>query len=423
MNILLIGSGAREHALAKQLHTSPSCSQLFASPGNPGIAQCASLVQIDVSNHEAVLTFCKENSIALVVVGPEQPLADGLSDFLTAAGIAVFGPSKAAAQLESSKGFAKSFMQRHNIPTAGFQHFTQDSIQEAHTYIEEQALPIVLKADGLAAGKGVVIAETHEDAKTALQNMFSGQFGTAGESVVIEQFLHGEECSVFAICDGEDFITLLPSQDHKRAFDGDKGPNTGGMGAYCPAPIATEATMKLVHETIIAPVLKGMKEEGNPFVGCLYAGLMIHEGKPSVVEFNVRFGDPETQCVLELTQGDFAKLLLSAAQGNLDSTALNLITDHASCCLVLASEGYPGSYPKGLEISGIAEAEGTSAFVFHAGTKKQEDKLATSGGRVLSVVSVAPTLQEARDITYSAADKISFEGKIFRTDIAMKALS
>jgi phosphoribosylamine--glycine ligase len=424
MNIVLLGSGGREHALAAHLFPSTANSgKLYAAPANPGILQYAVPAGLTTTRHEEVIAFCIEHAIDLVVIGPEAPLAAGLADELRTNNIAVFGPSKAAAQLESSKGFAKEFMARYAIPTAQFRRFSAGEYKAAQEYVSHHSLPVVIKADGLAAGKGVVIAETQEEAQRTLTEMLDGKFGAASTSIVVEEFMQGEEASVFAITDGERFLTLAPAQDHKRIGTGDVGENTGGMGAYCPAPIVTESVMQQVHERIIAPTLNGMKHEGMPFVGCLYAGLMIHNGTAKVVEFNARFGDPETQAVLSVFEGDLAALLLSAAQGQLRPETVRSTTSGAACCVVLAAKGYPGEYQTNERIEGITEAEAVEGVrVYHAGTKLQDGALVTNGGRVLGVTSKAATLREAIQRSYEAVERISFAGKTFRTDIGAKGL-
>lgn len=428
MNILLIGSGGREHALAWKLRQSPSCGRLFAAPGNPGIFACAEhtgMAQGFADNAEAIAKFCRENNVELVVIGPEQPLADGLADELREHGLAVFGPSRDAAQLEWSKGFAKEFMQRWNIPTAAFRRFTSYEESLAVDFAKELVVTIgkvVIKADGLAAGKGVVIAETADEAAAAINEMFGGMFGMAGASVVVEEFMEGEEASVFAICDGSHFITLSAAQDHKRIGEGDTGKNTGGMGAYCPAPLITSDILHRVREEIIRPTLEGMIEELTPFIGCLFVGLMITNGVPRVVEFNSRFGDPETQTVLSVLEGDFARLLYSAAIGNLDESAVTNVQKGFACNVVLASAGYPDLYQKGLSISGIENAERLGAKVFHAGTAENNGILVTAGGRVLGVCATGESLPAAVYSAYRAVSEIEFEGKTFRRDIAAKAL-
>ncbi len=424
MNVLLIGGGGREHALAHYLSDSPSVRIVFCAPGNPGMELIAEDAEIDISDHKSIIEFCQENEIHLVVVGPEAPLAAGIADSLNGAGIAVFGPSAKAAQLESSKGFAKDFMARHKIPTAKYRTFDNTEIDAARKYISDHKFPVVLKADGLAAGKGVVICNNEEEAHSVLNEIFGGKFGDAGSTVVVEEFMKGEEASLFAISDGKEFVVLSPSQDHKAAFDGDKGPNTGGMGAYAPAPIVTDAVLAAAKEEIIEPVIRGMAEEGMPFVGCLYVGLMIKKNKPRVVEFNVRFGDPETQAVLTVLRADLARLLASAARGELDKRSMSTEPDGFACTVVLASEGYPGSYKKGVKISGVVEADvDKDVRVYHAGTVYGDDgELLTNGGRVLAVTGHGWSLEKARERAYKAVDKISFEGKMYRTDIANKGL-
>jgi phosphoribosylamine--glycine ligase len=422
MTTLLIGSGGREHALAYAIKKSESCKYLYCSPGNPGIFQLAVNAQIDVNDYLSVAEFCRDKNVDLVVIGPEQPLAEGLSDFLRERGINVFGPSKAAAQLESSKGFAKEFMKRHRIPTAKYVRFSANDAGNAHEYIDNHKMPIVLKADGLAAGKGVIVAQTKDEAHAALDEMFAGKFKDAGKEVVIEDFLEGEEASILAITDGQDFFLMQPSQDHKRVFDGDKGENTGGMGAYAPAPIVCDLLLKKIEEKVIKPAIGGMAGNGTPFIGCLYAGLMINDGEPYVVEFNVRFGDPETQPVMMLFNGDFAKLLHSAAVGALDKSAASIIDDEFTCCVVLASDGYPGSYQKGMEITGIENIDRGTTYVFHAGTSKKNGKLLSAGGRVLGVTSRRKTLKEAINNAYAEVAKINFENMYYRRDIGRKGL-
>lgn len=427
MNILVIGSGGREHALVQKCAKNPN-TRIYAAPGNPGILTIAhpahiSEKHLNANHHADVIEFCEMAHIDLVIVGPEAPLAAGLADDLRARNIAVFGPSRLAAQLESSKKFAKDFMQRHKIPTAQYRTFSVQQHSEAHEYVASHPLPVVIKADGLAAGKGVTVAMTHREALTALDGMFDGKFGAAGHSIVVEEFMQGEEASLFAISDGERFVTLASAQDHKRIGDGDTGENTGGMGAYAPAPLVTQEILRRAEERIIAPVLAAMKQEGMPFVGCLYAGLMIDaEGNPRVVEFNARFGDPETQVITTVFDGDLTKLLHSAAIGNLDTTAIQNVANGVACCVVLAAGGYPGEVRKGDEIKGIQEAEQTGIRVFHAGTMLHDGKLQTNGGRVLGVTAHGETLQKAIERSYDAVSKIHFRGKTYRTDIGGKGL-
>jgi phosphoribosylamine--glycine ligase len=422
MNVLLIGSGGREHALALAISKSELLDKFYCLPGNPGIQKFARPFDCGLDNYYLISDRCKVKEIDLVVIGPEQPLADGLADFLREKGINVFGPSKAPARLESSKAFAKDFMQKYGIPTAAFKKFTALEEDDAIDYLKNADYPLVIKADGLAAGKGVIIAQTFDEAVDAVKAMFNGKFKEAGQTLVIEEFLKGEEASILAVSDGKDFITLAPSQDHKRAYDNDKGPNTGGMGAYAPAPIVNETVLEKVKENIIKPVIDNMRKEGTPFIGCLYAGLMIDNNEPKVVEFNVRFGDPETQVVLPIFDGDFLRLIFSAARGSLDTSVINNVANGAACCVVLTSEGYPASYKSGFEISGIEDAENEGAIVFHAGTKWEDGLLKTAGGRVLGVCAVAGNLKQARDLSYKAVDKINFENKFYRKDIATKGL-
>lgn len=421
INTLLIGSGGREHALALAISESQSCGTFFTAPGNPGINKLAEKADIDLNNHTSVIQFCQKNDIRLVVIGPEQPLADGLSDSLSGMGIPVFGPSKYAAQLESSKDFSKIIMQSNNIPTAAYRTFTVSEQKEAHKYIDTHLLPIVLKADGLAAGKGVVIAETHQAAHDAIDNMFGGEFGNAGHRVVIEEFLRGEEASVFVVCDGSDYLILPASQDHKRIGDNDTGKNTGGMGAYSPTRIVTPEVLQKVENRIIQPVLKAMMEKGYPYRGCLYVGLMIHNSEPKVVEFNARFGDPETQVVLPLIKGDLVKLFFTAAIGKIEKNSVEILSDKYSVIIVLASDGYPDSFQKGFTITLPAELD-ENQFVYHAGTAQKDGKLLTNGGRVLGAVAIENTLENAINSAYQLAEKISFENKYYRTDIGKKGL-
>ncbi|GAB1429871.1 phosphoribosylamine--glycine ligase [Ignavibacteria bacterium] len=428
MNILLIGSGGREHAIAWKLRNSPSCKRLFAVPGNPGVftvAEPANISTGDANNVDIIAGFCQENKIELTVIGPEQPLADGLADDLRERGFAVFGPSRAAAQIEWSKGFAKEFMQQWNIPTADFSRFTSYEEDAAVGYAEQlvrKSGKAVIKADGLAAGKGVIIAELPKEAADTVRDILGGMFGKAGASVVIEEFLQGEEASIFAVSDGVRYVTLAPAQDHKRIGEGDTGKNTGGMGAYCPAPIVTHDVLRRVCTEIIEPTLAGMSEQGTPFIGCLFIGLMICDGAPKVVEFNSRFGDPETQAVLTVFEGDFARLLYSAAIGNLDfETASNTQNGYA-CNVVLASKGYPDAYGKGSVVTGIERAEALGAYVFQAGTAEQNGEIVSAGGRVVGVCAHGTTLRDAVNLAYRAVDEIKFDGKTYRRDIAARAL-
>lgn len=422
MRVLLIGSGGREHALALALKKSESLTALFCTPGNPGINQLAERADINPNDFNQIAEFCKAENINLVVPGPELPLSEGIADYLGEKGIRVFGPVRNAARLESSKSFAKDFMKKYDIPTAPFMTFSVSESAKAHDYIDKCEHPAVIKADGLAAGKGVIISSNSAESHRIIDDMFGGMFGDSGKTVVIEGFLRGEEASILAITDGSDFVTLASSQDHKRIYDGDQGPNTGGMGAYSPAPVITEDILLKVKTKILEPALAGMRSEGTPFVGCLYAGLMINEGEPSVVEFNVRFGDPETQAVLSVFDGDFADLLMSAAEGKIDKSKVRSVQTEAACCVVVASGGYPGSFEKGFRIRGIEEAESVGSLVFHAGTSLKNAELVTSGGRVLGVTATGVTLEEAINKAYKGVSKISFDNAYFRKDIGKKGL-
>ena len=423
MNVLLIGSGGREHALAWKLAQSPKVEKLLVAPGNPGIGlldkcECVSL---DVENLELVADFAQENKIDLTVVGPEAPLVAGLADVFEARGLAVFGPSKAAAQLEGSKAFSKNIMAKYNIPTAFFK--ICDNIDDAKAYVEEKGAPIVVKADGLAAGKGVVVAFTKEEALNAIDEMMGDhKFGAAGACVVLEEFMDGEEASLLAFTDGKVIVPMIASQDHKRAFDGDKGPNTGGMGTYAPAPVLTPALRDKATEEVLKPMIAAMQAEGTPYKGCLYAGLMVKADSVKVVEFNCRFGDPETQVVLPLLNSDLAEIMLACATGKLDQVEINW-SDKAAVCVVVASGGYPESYEKGKEITGLEAAAEVGAVVFHAGTKLSDGKIVTSGGRVLGVTAVDDNIKAARDKAYEAVDKIAFDKAFSRRDIAWRALN
>jgi phosphoribosylamine--glycine ligase len=420
MKILLLGSGAREHALAVALKASPSTSELFCIPGNPGIAEIAICHSIEVTN-DSIVAFCKEQSIEFVVVGPEQYLEHGIADTLQANSISVFGPSKSAANLETSKSFSKDFMKRHSIPTARYGNFSQNQLTDALDFLHSLSTPIVIKADGLAAGKGVVIAESMKEAQETVGEMFSGKFGTASSKIVIEEFLNGEEISVLAICDGNDFFLLPAAQDHKRILENDKGKNTGGMGSYAPTPFATNDVMNSIASNIVAPTLLGMKQEGSPFVGCLFVGLMIVDGKPFVIEYNVRFGDPETQSVLTLLKGDVASLLYSASIGSVDKQSVMVSSGYAST-VVLASKGYPDSFEKGKNIDGLTTIKPENVQIYHAGTTLKDGAVVTNGGRVISVTAYAPTLEESIEKAYQGVNTIQFENKVFRQDIGMKGM-
>ncbi len=420
MNVLVIGSGGREHALVYRLAS--DVEQVYCFPGNPGIGEIAINVEENLNDYSLLKTFCNEKKIDLVVVGPEIPLVEGIADYLRENNIAVFGPSKAAAQIEGDKAFSKALMEKYNIPTAAYKSFGVDQFVAASEYIKNGKLPVVIKASGLAAGKGVAICDDTENALEELKAcMLDGKFGSAGEQVVIEEFMVGEEASVFAITDGSNFVTLPASQDHKRAYDNDEGPNTGGMGAYAPAPVIDEALQSIINEKIITPTLEAMKSEGMPYSGCLYCGLMITSEGPKVVEFNCRFGDPETQVVLPLLEGDFAELLLTSANGKLNTSAVKYNNRNA-VCVVAASAGYPGSYEKGKVITGLENHE-ESVIIYHAGTKENNGEVKTSGGRVLGVTAITDgnELKKSVEKAYAAISKISFDGITYRNDIAAKA--
>ena len=421
MNILVIGSGGREHTLCWKLKQSPSVGEIYCSAGNGGTARDAINVDVDLSDHRAVAELCKEKRIDLVVVGPEAPLAAGIADDLEKSGIKVFGPSYAAARMESSKIFSKELMGMYNIPTAAFRIF--ENFDKAADYIRSEKFPLVVKAYGLAAGKGVIIAQTAEEALSAAEDMLvKGKFGAAGQKIIVEEYLEGEEASILAITDGENIIPLVTSQDHKRVFDGDAGPNTGGMGAYSPAPVIDDALFAEIMETVLRPTIEGLSSEGIKYKGVLYAGIMMTEDGPKVLEYNVRFGDPETQVVLPRLRSDLAVLLMAAAEGDLSGIKLEW-DERDYVCVVLSSGGYPGSYEKGKAISGIEEAEEEGALVFHAGTSIEDGQLVTSGGRVLNVVGMGSGIKEAIENAYKGVDKIKFEGMHYRKDIGHRALS
>jgi phosphoribosylamine--glycine ligase len=420
-NVLLIGSGGREHALAYAISESPQLNKLFIAPGNPGTAQTGENVTLDVSDQDAVWAFIQNNEIDITVVGPEQPLVDGMANFLEAKGHAVFGPKLQAAMLEGSKEFAKEFMERHNIPTAGYRVFDQENFDKAAEYIKEQGkYPVVLKADGLAGGKGVFIPETEEEALKVLEELKSSDsLKKAASRLVIEEFMVGEEASVFAISDGTSWKVIGNAQDHKRIGEGDTGLNTGGMGAYSPAPVVTEEILKRVENEIIEPTIAGMKEEGNPYSGILYCGLMITQEGPKVVEYNCRFGDPECQVILPRMRSDLLDIIIATTQEKLSETDIQF-DDEVRCCVVLASGGYPESYEKGKEITGLDEVE--NAIVFHAGTKEEGGKLYTNGGRVLNIVGSGADLETAIKNTYEEVKKVHFDKAYYRSDIGAKGL-
>jgi len=420
MNILLLGSGGREHALAWKLAQSPSVQRLYAAPGNPGIADHAELVNVDVSDHAAVVALCEELNIELLVVGPEAPLVDGLADSLRAAGIATFGPSAQAAQLEGSKGFTKDLCQRANIPTGAYVRTT--SLEEARAALTRFDAPYVLKADGLAAGKGVVICDTIDGADFALAEMFGGGFGDAGAEVVIEEFLEGEEASFFALTDSEAILPFGTAQDHKQVGEGDTGPNTGGMGAYSPAPVLTPQLQERVIEEIIRPTVETMRAEGMPYSGVLYAGLMLTSDGPKLIEYNCRFGDPECQVLMMRLAGDLAQIMLACANGELAGVDANF-ADQTALTVVMAAKGYPGTPEKGGAIN-LNTAEESGAKVFHAGTKRSEEGgLIANGGRVLNVTATGSNATEAQEAAYQAVEKVDFASGFYRSDIGWKEVA
>lgn len=419
MNVLLLGSGGREHALAWKLAQSPSLAKLYAAPGNPGIAEEAEVVALDVTDHGAVIAFCADKAIDLVVVGPEAPLVDGLSDSLRAAGVPVFGPSQAAAQLEGSKGFTKDLCQRAGIPTAGYVRTA--SLEEARAALARFSAPYVLKADGLAAGKGVVIAATLEEAEETLADMFGGGFGGAGAQVVIEEFMEGEEASFFALTDGTAIVPFGSAQDHKRVGDGDVGPNTGGMGAYSPAPVLTSELQARVMAEIIEPTVRTMRAEGNPYQGVLFAGLMLTSEGPKLIEYNARFGDPECQVLMMRLESDLVALMLACATGTLEGTQVAL-SDETALTVVMAAKGYPGTPEKGgaIDLSGV---EPGAAKVFHAGTALKDGALVANGGRVLAVTAMGASVTEAQAKAYAAVDAIRFPSGFCRRDIGWREVA
>jgi phosphoribosylamine--glycine ligase len=419
MKVLIAGSGGREHALVWKIAQSPLVQKIYCAPGNPGIAQIAECIPIKVSDQNALLEFAKNNTIDLTVVGPEDPLVEGIVDTFSQAGLKIFGPSRRAAQLEGSKEFAKELMRENNIPTASFKSFS--SYKSAQSYLKTlKKYPVVLKASGLAAGKGVLICDTQEDALKSLADLMDKRiFGPAGDIVVVEEFLEGEEVSIFTITDGSDYLLLSSAQDHKKALDGDQGKNTGGMGAYAPAPLADEKFLNTVRKQIIIPTLNAMQKMGCPFKGLLYFGLMLTETGPKVLEYNVRFGDPETEVVLPLLENDLVSLMLASINGTVGEEKIKNRPGYAFD-VVLASGGYPGSYEKGKVIDGMDRVD-DNILIFHAGTNLQNDKIVTSGGRVLNIVAVAERFTEARAQVYQNLEKIRFEKMHYRTDIGYGA--
>ncbi len=418
MIVAVIGGGGREHAIAWRLSISPSVTKVVAIPGSDGMGEVAKCIPLDWRQMDDLVSVLRAEAVDLVVIGPEDPLVEGLGDALREEGFPVFGPSKGAAALEGSKEFAKTLMSKYGVPTAAYAVFTNE--EEAKQYAKEQNFPMVIKADGLASGKGVVIAETLEEGLTAIEDMFShNRFGKAGHKIVIEEYMEGEEVSVLAFVDGHTIIPMVAAQDHKRIFDGDKGDNTGGMGAYAPAPILTPSLAKQVQSEILTPVVEGLKREGLAYEGCLYAGLMITSSGPKVVEFNVRFGDPETQVILPLLASDFGSVLWACTQGSLDSVDVSW-HPYSAACVVLAAEGYPGKPTSGDCIHGLMSKDGT--YIFHSGTKLEGDTFVTAGGRVLGIVACGENLSTALDAAYERIDTVSFRGMQFRKDIGRKGL-
>ncbi len=422
MNILVIGGGGREHVLVWKIAQSPLVKKIYCAPGNPGIAGLAECVQVAADDIDGLLAFAQQKSIDLTVVGPEVALTLGVVDRFQAAGLEIFGPNQSAARIEGSKGFSKDLMAKYGIPTAAYRSFTDRD--QAVAYIRAQGAPIVVKADGLAAGKGVIVAMTEEQAVTAVDEiMIDAVFGAAGSSVVIEEFMAGEEASFFAFTDGSNILPLASAQDHKRIFDHDEGPNTGGMGAYSPAPVVTEALAAEVVETIVRPTISGMAAEGCPYRGILYVGLMIADGRPRVVEFNARFGDPEAQPLLMRRKSDIVPVLQACARGQLTQTVLEW-HDKAAVCVVMASGGYPGSYANGVPIEGLElAAKIDDLMVFHAGTASKDGQIVNAGGRVLGVTGLGTTVAAAIDKAYQGVAAIRWQGAQFRTDIGRKALN
>ncbi|QKD04868.1 phosphoribosylamine--glycine ligase [Mesorhizobium loti] len=420
MNVLLLGSGGREHALAWKIAASPLLTKLYAAPGNPGIGSEAELAKLDITDHAVVASFCREKKIDLVVVGPEGPLVAGIADDLRAENIRVFGPSKAAARLEGSKGFTKDLCARYNIPTAAYGRF--GDLASAKAYVEKTGAPIVIKADGLAAGKGVTVAMTLDEARAALDACFEGSFGAAGAEVVIEEFMTGEEASFFCLCDGTTALPFGTAQDHKRVGDGDVGPNTGGMGAYSPAPVMTPDIIERTMREIIEPTMRGMAELGAPFAGILFAGLMITDKGPRLIEYNTRFGDPECQVLMMRLKDDLLVLLNAAVDGQLAHTSIRW-RDEAALTVVMAARGYPGTPEKGSVIRGVEGAVGDGVQIFHAGTAINGGALVANGGRVLNVTATGATVGEAQSRAYAAVDRIDWPDGFCRRDIGWQAVA
>lgn len=421
MNVLLVGSGGREHALAWSLKKSPKLEKLYSAPINTGIGSIAHTLDLNINCHETVIEFCRENHIDLVVVGPEAPLVDGLIDSLTEAGINAFGPSSEAAKIEGSKGFTKDLCARVGIPTAAYRRF--DNPKDAKSYVNSSKIPIVVKADGLAAGKGVVVANCKSEALAAIDKCFSGKFGAAGEEVIVEEFLSGEEASFFVLTDGNEILPLLPAQDHKQVFDNDKGPNTGGMGAYCPAPIMDQDMTERTIAEIIKPTIEEMKSRGHPFKGVLFAGLMITEDGPKLIEYNARFGDPECQTLMMMVKNDLLDLLLATVDGTLNKIELNWHKGTA-ITVVMAAKGYPNKFETGSLIQGIEEAaRDPNIEIFHAATLKVNGEIRSNGGRVLNISARGETIEQAQERAYSAIEKINWSDAHFRKDIGWRVQS
>jgi len=420
LNILILGGGGREHALAWAVLQNPKCDRLIVAPGNAGIDKIAECAALDITDGEAVVGFAVEESIDFVIIGPEGPLAAGVADALLAAGVLVFGPSREAARLEASKTFTKEICDACGAPTASWARFTDAA--SAHAYVTARGAPIVVKADGLAAGKGVVVAETVDQALAAITDMFGGAFGAAGAEVVIEDFMAGEEASFFVLSDGQNVLPIGTAQDHKRIGDGDTGPNTGGMGAYSPAPILSDAVVELALEQIVKPTVAEMARRGTPYRGVLYAGLMIENGQPRLIEYNARFGDPECQVLMMRLGGQALDLMLACAEGRLAEVAVNWADDHA-LTVVMAAKGYPGSYAKGSVIAGLENVpEDAQQMVFHAGTKAVDGTICADGGRVLNVTARGATLAEAHARAYGMVDQVNWPEGVYRRDIGWRAL-
>ena len=420
MNILLIGGGGREHSIAEALSKSSKINELHCIPGNAGIEKIASCHNYDISNQQEILNFCENNNIDIVFIGPEIPLVEGLADYLNRNSFFTFGPNQKAAKLEGSKSFTKDMCKKYNIPTATYETFS--NAKDALVYIDNHSIPLVIKVDGLAAGKGVIIAETRDHAINSVNEIFSGKFGNAGDEIVIEEFLDGEEASYFIISDGESFIPLTSAQDHKRIGDGDIGLNTGGMGAYSPAPIMNKELEEKTINKIIKPTIKAMNDYGSPYIGILYAGLMIKDNEPKLIEYNVRFGDPECQVIIPRLENDLVELLVNVKEKNLDNFTLKW-KENFAITIVLAAKGYPESYETGAEIKGLDTIDNTDDVeIFHAGTKTKNNKIVTSGGRVLNINGYGKNLVDAKEKAYSLVKKINWSGCYYRKDIGWRAL-